>query len=157
MRLVGPLICLAACSFPSPKFGDDTEPVEEWTVIEEMSVRTDGTVITSVMALERDVDYQLRASGTYYFFFVKDQKGDAEFHAFNVASPVDGESGIDVGLAIDDTVVDSVRTPRWGPYNDAHVYQVDWRGEGRQITAQLHDGNYDNNVGTLTLEILALR
>ncbi len=94
--------------------------------------------------------YRLRASGT----FVVSTAGalaDAEYWDF--PSMLDGVSGVDLGIAIDDPVVDTNRTPKWGTYDPSHVYQVDFVGKGAVIDAGYHDGNFSNNMGTLTLDV----
>lgn len=128
-----------------------TEP--SWAVIDTLTVPATGVMVTSAVTLERGVGYRLRASGTWIIQSVPGTQADAEWWDFN--NPMDGVTGIDVGLAIDDTTVNATRTPKWGAYTPTHVYEVDWPGGGRPIVAMIHDGNYANNAGSLTLEILA--
>jgi len=159
MRLLCPLACLAACTFSSPHGGSDAggDDVDardpSWVAIDTLTVPADGTAITSKVTLQAGVTYLLRASGTYYYDIQR--LGDAEYFEGTVlGTHFDGESGVDVGLAVNDTLVDMDRTPKWGPYNDTHIYEVEWPGAGTPITAQLHDGQYTINSGALGLLIL---
>lgn len=166
MRSLCPLACLAtctfaACTFSAPKLDADAAPADgdrdsggEWTVVEELTVSARGEPVTSTTVLRDGIGYRLRASGTCYV--VLQTLGDAEYYDFP-NSLIDGVSGVDIGLAVNDSTINATRTPRWGAYNDTHVYEVAWTGNGAPIVAQFHDGNTVNNAGTLTLAILALK
>lgn len=132
----------------------DAAPV--WTVIETLQVDTASAVpMTSTTALDAGVVYHLRVSGTITNV-IDSFQGDADYYDFG--SPKDLGCCEDIGLGIDDLVVnDKVTQPDWGPYDPSHVYEVEWTGSGQPITALFQDTFYGNNIGTLTLEILALR
>lgn len=149
MRLACSLALLtAACRFDLP------EEVE-WVVAEELAVPADGTKTTSALVLEAGVRYRLRASGTIRCGF--DVFGDAEFYGVQPNGEVmDGTPALDFGLAVNDAIVDGARTPRWGAYDAAHRYEIEWMGDGAPLVAQVHDDSYAYASGTLTLEILAL-
>jgi hypothetical protein len=151
------LACLAACGSDGPPAGVDAADAatSEWVVVEELSIPVSSAAVTSVVELQAGVPYRLRASGTYSAAL--DTPGDAEYFGFSTGTPTDTLSGVDVGLAVNDTTVDGLRMPRWGAYNDTHVYEVDWVGAAGAITVQLHDATYGNNTGSLTLAILAHR
>jgi len=162
VRLVCSLACLLACRFDLPEVAtgagaDAAVEVDaaEWSAIEVLAVPVDGSIITSASVLGAGVVYRLRASGTCYY--AVGTAGDAEYFGFDTGVPQDGVSGVDIGLAVNDSVIDSVRTPRWGGYSAAHVYEIEWTGQGGAIAAQVHDGNYTNNTGMLTLQILERR
>jgi hypothetical protein len=157
MRSLCPLACLMACTFTGPGERDagGIDAVIEYGVVEEMMVPSRGEMQVSSFVLEQGVPYRLRASGTY--FFALQVLGDAEYFGFNNGPPLDASVNIDVGLAVNDATVDINRTPRWGTYSEAHVYETPWPGAGAPITAQLHDGQYNDNDGELKLEILAPR
>jgi hypothetical protein len=174
MRPLCTLACLAACSFSSPKASPNASPdagvdapagadagpgadaAQEWTLVDELSVPTTGATVMSAFVLQAGVHYRLRASGVFVIQSPQGTPSDAEYWNFNVPPPTDGVAGVDVGLAVNDLTVDENRTPRWGPYSATHVYEIDWMGNGAALVAQLHDGNYANNTGTLNLAILAL-
>ncbi len=165
MRPVCSLACLAACTFSAPKAatdaGPDARPADArepaWVVVDELTVPVNRATVMSAFVLEAGVRYRLRASGTFVIQSPEGTPGDAEYWDFAGGQPVDGVAGVDVGLAVNDPLVDTNRTPRWGAYDASHVYEVEWTGAGAPIAAQLHDGNYANNTGALKLEILELR
>ncbi len=156
MRSLCPLACLAACTFGSPKLDTDApDGSGEWTVVETLMVPVRGEPVTSMLVLQQGVRYRLRASGMAYVAL--QTFGDAEYYDFNNGPPIDGAVGLDIGLAVNDSVIDGTRTPRWGAYSDTHVYEVEWTGDGAPIVAQFHDGNTANHIGELALAILELR
>lgn len=128
-------------------------PPLAWVAVESITVPVNGTQVMSAMTMQSGVAYRLRASGTFVIQSESGTQGDAEW--WNFASLQDGVSGVDVGLAVNDTAVNTTRTPKWGAYQSSHVYEVDWTGNGARLVAMLHDGNYGNNTGSLTLTILA--
>lgn len=127
-----------------------------WTVIEIIIVDTANPEPTfSRTVLEAGVVYRLRASGTITNV-IDSFQGDADWYDFS--DPKDHGCCEDIGLGIDDLVVDDFDTqPDWGPYDPTHVYEVEWTGDGTTISALFQDTYYGNNIGSLTLEILALR
>lgn len=138
---------------------NDAEPPDAsspptWVVIDTLVVPVNGLTVLSTVSLQSGVGYRLRASGTFVIQSPLGTQGDAEWWDFT--NLMDGVVGVDVGIAVNDTLVDATRTPDWGPYAPTHVYEIAWTGDGQQIVAQLHDGNFSNNTGSLTLEILAL-
>jgi hypothetical protein len=153
--------CLAACSFSSPKAGPDADidapdaPEGQWMMTERITVPGTGEAVMSKTVLQAGVGYHLRASGTY--FYAVGTEGDAEYFDFDPGPPADSAVNVDVGISVNDPNVDLQRMPRWGEYNPAHVYEVPWMGEGGTIVLQLHDGNYLNNGGSLTVDILTLQ
>src|SRR5678815_3181002 len=122
MRLAPMLAFVAACGFGAPKPGADA-PGDDgtWSVSETLTVLASGSVVTSKLVTQEGVDYRLRASGTY--FYALQRQADAEYE-FEPSPPVDVEVNVDVGLAVNDQIVDAERTPRWGPYNATHIYEV---------------------------------
>ena len=163
MRSLDPLAFLAACTFnriDPTDIIDAAPPIDaderEWVVIETLSVPSKGMLITSTKVLRTGVPYRLRASGTFYY----DTQvfADAEYFDVDVGrTPMDSLSGVDGGLAVNDATVGPVRDFKWGAFSAGHVYEAEWIGDGAPITAQIHDGNYGGNAGSLTLEILALQ
>lgn len=133
-----------------------------WTVIETLTVPVDPVMgisakTTSTTVLQAGVVYHLRASGTWIIQSdaIPPTQADAEWWSFS--APVEGVAGTDVGLGIDDAAALDPKQPKWGPYTDTHVYEVEWVGAGKTIDANIHDQRYDNDSGFLTLEILELR
>jgi len=171
-RLVAALV--AGCGFsissaPDASSGDpadagddaigDARPdaaVPTWTVIETLVIDTGNASPTlSQRTLQAGVVYRLRVSGVITNV-IDAYQGDADYYDFN--NPKDNGCCEDIGLGIDDLVVNDLDTrPNWGPYDPTHVYEVDWTGQGMTITALFQDTYYGNNIGNLTLEILAFQ
>jgi len=129
-----------------------------WTVMETLEIPTFAAsgsppVVRSQSALAAGREYHLRVSGTFSCTF-GGTGGDAEYWDFVALN--DLASAIDFGVAIDDATIDGTKT-RWGGFAASHVYEVTYVGTGATLGALLHDSQYDNNTGTLTLEILELR
>jgi hypothetical protein len=125
-----------------------------WQVIDTLTVPAMGQVVVSNVTLQNGVTYRLQVSGT---FTIHDSGtlADAEYADFAVL--YDEIAGVDLGLAVDDPSVDAEKIPDWGSFQRDHVYLMEWMGRGATIDAQIHDANYTNNSGSLTLEILAFQ
>ena len=138
--------------------GIDADPGGE-VLIETVTVPVDGSTVESNEVLLTAMTYRLVASGTVVVATTGGGfTADAEYYwqDSNPSSVFDGQSGdpsIDVGLAVDDTTVDGTKTPDWGLPTASHVYETIWPGETAAITFQFHDRNFDNNSGSLTVEI----
>lgn len=130
--------------------GPDAMPV--WTMIETIAVPCSGMEVLSTTVLTASETYRLRAAGECVTNDSNDSHGDAEY-AYNNFTNVSVSGGVDVGLAVNDTVVDGTKTPAWGAYQSSHNYSVMFLGLGARIVAKFHDPNYDNNSGQLTLYI----
>lgn len=125
-----------------------------WTVVETIPIDSANPVAqVSAMTLDAGVTYRLRASGTA--LVIPPHMGDADYYDFT--NPKDDGCCEDIGIGVDDAAVDLDTTPDWGPYTTTHVYEIEWIGKGGPISAVFQDTLYTNNVGTLTLEILAFR
>jgi hypothetical protein len=140
----------APAAFDAAPPADAPPPPE---LLETLTVQATGEVETSNTLLELGASYILIAAGTVA---VRDDgySGDADYwwsDEFGFGGDTTGE--VDLGLAINDIVVDSSRSPDWGDYSSGHSYQVTMEGTGAVLTAQYHDPNFENNSGSLTLEI----
>ncbi|HET9232706.1 MAG TPA: hypothetical protein VFP10_01040 [Candidatus Eisenbacteria bacterium] len=163
------ILCLAACI----GYGCSENPAETpdhrilstraatFAPVETLNVPTDGSIVTSALTLESGTVYQIRASGTFHIGERGDSTADAEYADFsNVPSSVidncpDSTLAIDMGIGINDAVNDSLKVPRWGDFRSDHVYTIEFTGAGAPVTFTLHDCNYADNSGSLTVEILA--
>lgn len=170
-RVVGACLLLVGCGFEHGRLEparDDASSVTDtavdvavdapptWQVIETLTIDiANPNAVSSATALAAGVVYHLRASGIASKT-IDDLPGDADYWDFN--SPKDNGCCEDIGLGIDDLVVNDLDTkPDWGAYSTTHVYEVEWTGKGAVIQALFQDTFYGNNAGTLTLEILELR
>lgn len=131
------------------------------TLLEMMTVPSNGDAPTSATVLDEGVRYILVASGTFTAVPpAVDPMADAEY--YDLTDPgkgpidVDASNQIDFGLAIDTPSVGTVKTPaHWGAYRDDHTYTVDFIGKGAPIQAKIFDCCYSDNTGTLALAIYA--
>ena len=76
------------------------------------------------------------------------QNGEVENRAAPPAAKTQYEASADV-------VVSGTKWPRWGNATTNHVYTVSYTGHGAPLKAVLFDSQYDNNMGSLELQILA--
>ena len=126
-------------------------------LLETVTVPVDGSPVVSATVLEAGIRYRLRASGT--FFIGGPGFADAEY-AFNssLSTIINNCFGLpsetDLGIAINDTVIDNSKLPFWGTFDFAHVYTIDMVGQGARINLNYHDCFYPDNSGSLTVEIL---
>jgi hypothetical protein len=140
----------------APDARADAGPAEE-VLLETLTVPADGSLIASVTVLRLGVQYRLVATGSC----VEATGGggwsaDAEYYwkKSQPQSPSDFANLVDVGLAVDDPLIDAIRTPRWGDYQgEDHTYEVTFTGIDLPISAQFHDDYYPDNDGSLSLEI----
>jgi hypothetical protein len=125
------------------------------SLLDTLILPANGTIVNSNIVLQAGQTYLLRVSGTFTISTTNGFLADAEYYDFSdvPTSLKDIAVGIDPGVGINDLVADSNRSPRWGPYNPSHIYEISFVGLGATIQANIHDGNYTNNAGSLTLEI----
>jgi hypothetical protein len=112
-------------------------------------------VITSSVSLDAGAWYRFEVSGTYN---AGDSiTADAEYssrlgHAWldGVEPPYDGY-GLDLlDLKVNDGFLN------WGPYNDSHIYTLDFMGLGNTVQFQINDFYPSNDSGNLNVKIYAL-
>jgi hypothetical protein len=138
-------------SADAPPFGVDSDP--SFVVIETLTVPVDGSSVSSTTILASSDTYRLNASGAITVGGVGDMRGDAEYHDFSNPTDTNNLNGQDYGISIDHPVIGQ-KVTRWGPYVTSHIYETDFTGRDQTLSANLHDGDYANNIGTLTLKIL---
>lgn len=157
-------VLIAGCSEDAPTTstlrGSSFATLAEYVVLETIEVPTNEIGVISTTVLENGVTYKIRASGTFPIGGPGDGLADAEYADFSnpPASLLDNcgnvETGVDLGIGINDEVIDNVKTPFWGPYDSTHVYTVEWIGAGEILSFNYHDCNVGDNSGSLTVEIL---
>jgi hypothetical protein len=124
--------------------------------LEVLSVPGDGRIVLSRTSLERGVTYMLRASGMLPIGGAG--YGDAEYN-FDIGAATGLDScqvgdPVDIGIGVNDAVNSGRKFPSWGPYNSAHVYTVQFVGLGAPVALNYHDCAYQDNSGSLTVEII---
>ncbi len=144
-----PVMVAGPSDAPPPGFDSDLG----FIVIETIAVPSDGSSVTSTSVLSSAGVYRVNASGTITCGGVGDQLGDAEYHDFTNPADNNDLNGLDYGISIDHPTVGD-KVTRWGAYTTSHVYEIAFTGLDSTLSANLHDGDYADNVGTLTLRIL---
>ena len=137
---------------------DDDLATAGYELVETMTVQVDGTAAISQTVLKEELEYRLRATGRFIIGgpgyadaeYAFDESNNGVIDACHAVSP-------DLGIGIDDGVIDEVKQPRWGSFNPDHDYSVVFTGRNAPISADYHDCYYGDNSGSLTLEIYAPR
>lgn len=134
-----------------PPPGDGGMPLP---LVEEMVVLADCTIVTSLKSLAEGIPYTLVAGGTATLGPVLEADAEYFWDRTEPEDVFDGTGEVDMGLAVDDLVIDEDRTPAWGPYRSGHDYEVEFIGKGAPINVQFHDSGCANNEGELSVTIL---
>jgi hypothetical protein len=135
----------------------DPNPLPMWIQIETLSVPCTGTEVVSMTLLQPNTTYRLRASGQCIANTIGPSRADAEYAAWNYTIPSNSPSGVDLGLAVNDTTPGGTKLPDWGSYATSHEYTAMWMGLGAPITVMFHDPDFSNNSGMLSLAIDAFQ
>ena len=129
---------------------------QEGIPIETILVPTSGKSVVTTVKLNSGVTYKLKASST--FEIGGPGYGDAEYafspdSSWAINNCNDSPEGVDVGIGIDDSIIDNHKTPFWGTFDSSHVYTIYFVGQGRPIAFNYHDCNYGDNSGSLEVDI----
>jgi len=132
------------------------QPIPGYTRQETITVPMDGSSVSSTFPLDGGAHYKLRASGQAVSG--GPGFGDAEYVFDNGLTTVidrcgGNSDGVDLGIGVNDTQNGNNKLPFWGALNVAHVYVVDFVGQGAPIILNYHDCNYSDNSGSLTVEV----
>lgn len=138
---------------PGKKFTSTCGIIEvpQKELVQTLSVLPTGETIDS-MPLQTGQLYELIVSGTYIYdlegdwadaeYFVQQDviiKGDTEYPSFpNI-----------LDLSINGPSINQ----DWGVYQSTHIYTKEWTGNGEALSFAIYDSFYDDNVGSLTVEI----
>lgn len=137
-------------------FAPGSPPPDNFVLLETITVPSDGSSIVSIHSLEAGTPYKIRASGIFVIGGAGYGYGDAEY-AFNEqngnVSDTNVPPEVDLGIAINDTVLDIPKFPSWGSFNPSHVYTIDFVGLGAPIRLNYHDSLYVDNAFPATVEI----
>ena len=134
-------------------------PETGYVLQETIIVPVDGSSVSSTMILKSGVLYRIKASGTFYVGGWGDQMGDAEYADLsNPPSSINDNcggtpDGVDLGIGINDSINDNEKFPSWGNFEPSHVYTIDFAGQGSSISLNYHDCAYNDNFGSLAVEV----
>lgn len=132
----------------------DAAPDAALTLVDTITVPSDGTVRMSMSALPAGVHYTLVASGTFIAVPpASNPMADAEYYNFDTPTDIDTSNMLDFGLSIDVTAVGDPKGGNWGAYRPDHVYTQSYTGTGAKLKAVIFDCCYGDNTGSLTLQI----
>jgi hypothetical protein len=140
---------------PKPQPQPQPQPVpvcQVGTQVTQLSVPYTGVpVLTPVLAAGQV--YTVQVSG--FAATNATHSVDAEYDFLNAtpATIADANATVDVGLSIDDATTDLAKSPKWGPYNPAHVYSQKIIGQGRPASLLMQDSAYGDNSGAVTVTI----
>ncbi len=167
------------CEEPAPtttdvqicKYDDEQNALPNWTVmlvgehVEDVIVPSDGTKVFS-SALANDQSYAFIANGTYVYR--PNAVGNISDAAFSMRSytgdPVNPtghpyEPWVDVNLLpssgrLGITIDDDVPGTNWSDiFNSLHEYALGYTGTGNTASFQIHDDQYGDNSGSLSVAI----
>jgi hypothetical protein len=136
-------------------------PSGNFQTVETVQVPANCSTVMSTTVLQSGLTYQIRVSGT-----VNTGNGimaDAEFADFsNLPTSLlnncdNSATGIDIGLAINDTQMGQTKAPNWGTFKTNHTYVTTIQGTGQPISLSFHDCDCSDNSGFLSVEIRAPR
>jgi len=119
------------------------------SVLFTLEVPADGSRVSSTIALQNGVSYQIVVSGVYYTGTpIQNNQQDAMFASQDQwVTHVTGQSG----LYIDRW---NVGSKQWGNYNSDHIYRYSLIGNGSQVNFWIYSSSYSSNGGSLTVQIL---
>ena len=125
----------------------------EPTPVETFSVPLDTSAgITTSMTFETGKDYLIEATGCFRFSEtdegIRDAKYECKTPPFNCCDINHGYTTTWYGnLRIRDREID------WGECNSDHVYRVPYVGEGTKLNFYIYDDRYDDNSGSIVVNI----
>jgi hypothetical protein len=143
-----------------------------YTLEDTILIPSDGSPVQSKIILTNEISYKIRASGEIPVggpAMVGQSYGDTEYlfkhteegthipaytNTPSITSECPGRTGpTDMGIGIDDQQYDYDKFPFWGPFENSHVYSIDFVGKGAPIILNYHDCLYGDNFGRLKIEI----
>ncbi|MDP9174256.1 MAG: Ig domain-containing protein, partial [Planctomycetota bacterium] len=131
----------ATVSLPSPN-SYAAQPIQS------LLMPLDNSTIQTI-TLATGVHYKLQASGAFQIAS-NPYYADAQymFDGTNIYQQVNStQSGINYGIAINDSVLDQNKPAYWGAYSSNHIYSIDIVGTGKPISISYHDDDaFDNKT-----------
>lgn len=153
------ILCMApllffASAYIGPRQAHATIPGH--TLVETVIVPVTGASVLSTTVLATGVTYKLRASGTFAIGGIC-SPADSEYACFDNPPVIDKciNEGTDIGIGVNDTVLDAEKSPFWGEFAADHIYTINFVGLEAPINLDYHDCAFSDNSGSLTVEIFA--
>ena len=115
-----------------------------------LTVYPTNVPVTSIV-LASGVNYQLEASGTFYYNSAGDW-ADAEWYQIS-GVPVKGDTQGSKPYVLDISINGYAQNTDWGAYQSSHVYDKDWTGADASLTFSIYDSAYSDNSGSITVKI----
>ncbi|MGD6850489.1 MAG: hypothetical protein ACQCN6_00335 [Candidatus Bathyarchaeia archaeon] len=120
-------------------------------LLDNLQVPSNGSHVTSNIALQNGVNYQIAVSGAYFTVeddLTQSNQQDAMYGTHDKWTTHDSGSN---GLYIDRW---SVGSKQWGSYSSDHNYQCSLIGNGTKVSFYIYSSSYSGNDGSLTVQIL---
>lgn len=138
---------------PGMKFTSTCAIIEvpQKELVQTITVLPTGESFSS-MALESGQLYEIKVSGTYTYDVEADW-ADAEYF-LQLGVIIKGDTEYPSFPNILDLSINGITTNQdWGAYQSTHVYTKEWTGTGEPLNFAIYDSFYDDNTGSLTVEI----
>jgi hypothetical protein len=120
-------------------------------LLDNIEVSSNGSHVSSNIALQNGVSYQIVVSGTYFTVsgdLTQNNQQDAMYETHDKWMTQDTALN---GLYVDSW---SIGSKQWGPYNSDHNYQCSLVGNGSKVSFWIYSSTYNGNSGSLSVQIL---
>ena len=120
-------------------------------LLDNLQVPSNGSQVTSNIALQNGASYQIVVSGTYFTVagdLTQNNQQDAMYRTNDKWATHNNSPD---GLYIDRW---SAGSKQWGAYSADHSYQYTLIGNGSKVSFWVSSSSYSGNSGSLTVQIL---
>jgi len=120
-------------------------------LLDNLQVPSDGSIVTSNIALQNGVSYTIVVSGSYFTLkgdLTQNNQQDAMYGTHDQWKTHDSTPN---GLYIDQWAAGS---KQWGAYSTDNRYQCTLIGNGSKVSLWIYSTTYSQNSGSLTVQIL---
>ncbi len=124
--------------------------VPQRELVQTFSVSSAEKTPVSSMALDSGQLYEIEASGTYTYY-AKTDWADAEWF-WSGGQTLKDLAGYPPNV-LDLTINGCSNNTDWGGYQSSHKYTLQWTGASEPLTFVICDTHYEDNVGSLTVDI----
>jgi hypothetical protein len=120
-------------------------------LLDNLQVSSNGSYVTSNIALQNGVSYQIVVSGTYFTVKGDLTQNNQQDAMYGTQDKWTTHYSTSDGLYIDRW---SIGSKQWGAYNSDHNYQCSLVGNGSKVSFWVYSASYNGNSGSLTVQIL---